>query len=126
MAKEQSFEVQVQKLKEEVETFDDTPNADLIEKTAVRLEKLNYSPPVMLPLSSFLRLTKYTLLEEIERILAMPDQEACALAPNEPKKCEDLRSQFISVEIFYYKLLIRLRQGDPEAWDEVDELYVHD
>lgn len=126
MAKEQSFDVQVQLFKDEVENLDDKASADLIEKTAVRLEKLNYSPPVMLSLASFLRLTKNTLLEEIERILAMPDQEACALAPDEPKKCEDLRLQFISVEIFYYKKLMLLRQGDPEAWDEVDELYVHD
>ena len=90
------------------------------------MEKLNYAPPVIIPQATFLRLTKETLLGEIDKILAMPDQEACALAPDEPKKCQDLRIQFISVQIYYYKILSSLRQGDVDAWDEVDELYVHD
>jgi hypothetical protein len=71
-------------------------------------------------------LTKQGLLDEIDRIVAMPDAEACALAPNEPKKCQDLRVEFISVQMFYYKKLALLRQGDIETWDEIDELYVHD
>jgi hypothetical protein len=75
---------------------------------------------------TFLRLTKQTLLEEIDKILALPDQEACALAPDEPLKCQDLRVQFISVLIFYYRKLILLRQEDLDTWDEIDELYVHD
>jgi hypothetical protein len=66
------------------------------------------------------------LLVEIDRILAMPDGEACALAPDNTNKCEDLRVQFITVLIYYYKKLLELRKGNPEEWDEVDELYVHD
>ena len=66
------------------------------------------------------------LLAEIDRILAMPDGEACALASDNTEKCEDIRVQFITVLIFYYKKLLELRRGNPEAWDEVDELYVHD
>jgi len=56
----------------------------------------------------------------------MPDQKTCALAPDEPQKCQDLRLQFISVLIYYYKQLVLLRQGNPDAWNEVDEVYVHD
>ncbi|MCB2173791.1 hypothetical protein KQH41_00845 [bacterium] len=121
-----SFEEQVTALKNEVNGFPPDAAPSVIEETATRLEGLNYAPPVIISNDKFLRLTKKTLLDEIDRILALPDQEACALAPNEPLKCQDLRIQFISVQVFYYKKLILLRNGDLEAWDEIDELYVHD
>jgi hypothetical protein len=126
MSNEQTFSEQIDQLKETVKILPDDTAPDIIEDTARRLEKLNYAPPVIIPQATFLRLTKEALLGEIDNILAMPDQEACALAPDEPEKCQDLRVQFISVQIYYYKILLSLRQGDADAWDEVDELYVHD
>jgi hypothetical protein len=77
-------------------------------------------------MDSFLRLRSKGLLAEIDRILAMPEAEACALAPDNTEKCEDLRVQYITVLVFYYKKILELRKGNPEEWDEVDELYVHD
>lgn len=121
-----SFEEQVEQLRQKVRNLDDDADAAQIEETALRLEKLNYAPPVIISNDKFLRLTRELLLEEIDRILALPDAEACALAPDEPKKCQDLRLQFISVQIYYYEKLLLLRQGDVETWDEIDELYVHD
>ncbi|MEJ2057929.1 MAG: hypothetical protein P8X39_08855 [Desulfofustis sp.] len=126
MADQASFNEQVRQFKQKVRSFEDTADERQIEETAVRLERLNYAPPVIIDLKKFLRLTKDTLLEEIDHILAMPDAEACALAPDNPKECRDLRLQFISVQIFYYEKLMLLRQGDIETWDEIDELYVHD
>lgn len=126
MSAEKAFEQEVEKRLNEVRNLQQDASPETIEETATRLEGLNYAPPVTIKLAVFLRLTKESLLGEIDRILAMPDHEACALAPDEPKKCEDLRLQFISVMIFYYRQLIQLRAGDPEAWDEVDEIYVHD
>jgi hypothetical protein len=126
MTTELSFEDKVEQLKQKVRDFGDDAGASLIEETAQRLEKLNYAPPIIISIEKFLRLTKESLLAEIDRILALPDAEACALAPDEPKKCQDLRLQFISVQIFYYEKLILLRQGDIETWEEIDELYVHD
>ncbi|MGI9538049.1 MAG: hypothetical protein ACR2PB_13350 [Desulfocapsaceae bacterium] len=121
-----SFDEQVEQLKKKVRDLDDDADSALIEETALRLEKLNYAPPVIISNDTFLRLTRESLLEEIDRILALPDAEACALAPDEPLKCQDLRLQFISVQIFYYEKLLLLRRGDVETWDEIDELYVHD
>lgn len=126
MTEQLSFTEQVEALKQKVRSFDDQVDQTLIEETAVRLEKLNYAPPVIIPMATFLRLNKNSLLQEIDRILAMPDHEACALAPDEPKKCQELRLQFIAVQIYYYEKLLLLRQGDLETWDEIDELYVHD
>lgn len=126
MPSDMSFDEQIQQFKQKVGDFEDVVDENLIEETAVRLEKLNYAPPVIIPLKKFLRLNKNSLLEEIDHILALPDQEACALAPDNPKECQDLRIEFISVQIFYYEKLLLLRQGDIETWDEIDELYVHD
>ena len=126
MTHELGFEEKVEQLKQKVRNMADDADTALIEETAQRLEKLNYAPPVIISIDKFLRLTRDSLLEEIDRILALPDAEACALAPDEPKKCQDLRLQFISVQIFYYEKLLLLRHGDIENWDEIDELYVHD
>ena len=126
MSTDTDFERNVKKLKIEIENLYDVADTAAIEDTAVRLERLNYAPPIFIPVARFVRLTKATLLEETDKLLAMPDQQACALAPDNPGKCQDLRLQFISANIFYYKKLLALRAGDPEEWDEIDELYVHD
>lgn len=126
MSDQVDFDTQVEELKEKVRGFRDDVASEVIEETAERLEKLNYAPPVIIPLGRFLRLTRDSLLEEIDRLLALPDAEACALAPDDHRKCQDLRLEFISVQIFYYEKLMLLRQGDAETWDEIDELYIHD
>ena len=121
-----NFAQQVETLKNKIAQIDDQCTTDKIEEVAVRLQGLNYSPPVVTPLPEFLRLDRQGLMNEVERILALPDAEACALAPDNTKKCEDLRIQYITVLLYYYEKLLKLRNGDTEEWDEVDELYVHD
>lgn len=126
MVLQDDFTTKVSRLKNEILELNDEAHIATIEETATRLEGLNYSPPISIHLATFLRLTGNTLILEIDKILDMPDEEACALAPDDPSKCQDLRIQFISVLLFYFKQLIRLRNGDVDAWDEVDEMYVHD
>jgi protein-tyrosine-phosphatase len=126
MSEEHEFSAKIEQFRRQVQEMPNDASPEIIEKTAVRLEGINYAPPVIIEHARFLRLTKQELLDEIDRIVAMPDAEACALAPNEPKKCRDLRVEFISVQMFYYRKLAFLRQGDIETWDEIDELYVHD
>ena len=126
MSTQQTFQHQIDDLRDQVRQLEDDLSDDIVEQTANRLKGLNFSPPVITPLDVFLRMQRRELLAEIERILAMPDAQACALAPDNKKKCEDLRVQFITVLIYYYKKLVQLRKGNPEEWDEIDELYVHD
>ena len=123
---QKTFRQQIDDLQRQVSLLDDNIDESVIEDTAVRLQRLNFTPPLICPVDRFLRMRNGELLAEIDRILAMPDGEACALAPDNNEKCEDIRVQFITVLIFYYKKLLELRKGNPEAWDEVDELYVHD
>lgn len=126
MCAQETFKQQIDGLRREVRQLDDDFAEDTVEGTAVRLKGLNYTPPVITPIDTFLTMRSKELLAEIDRILTMPDGEACALAPDNTKKCEDLRVQYITVLVFYYKKLLALRKGNPEEWDEVDELYVHD
>lgn len=120
------FQAQVANLKEKVGLLNDDRSDDYAEEVALRLEGLNFTPPVITPIKEFIRLRNYDLLDEIDRIATMPEAEACALAPNDSRKCEDLRLQYMTVLIYYYTKLVALRSGDAEEWDEVDELYVHD
>ena len=122
----ETFEQQIAALKAKVNALTDDTSDDHVEEVALRLQGLNFSPPVITPIKFFIRMRKGDLEDEIERILAMPDAEACALAPDNTKKCEDLRVQYITVLIYYYTKLLELRSGNVEEWDEVDELYVHD
>lgn len=122
----QTFVEQVEGLNSEVAQLVDEFSAEQVEQTAKQLEGLSYTPPVITPVAKFIRLRKNTLIEELERIREMSEAEACALAPGDEKKCDDLRIQHMTVIIFYYKKLLELRGGNPEEWDEVDELYVHD
>ena len=126
MSGQKTFTQQIHDLQRQVSRLDDNIDETVIEDTAVRLQRLNFTPPIICPVDRFLRMRNQELLTEIDRILTMPDGEACALASDNTEKCEDIRVQFITVLIFYYKKLLELRKGNPEAWDEVDELYVHD
>lgn len=126
MSTGKTFRQQIDELQATAENLEDGFDDIHVEEVATRLEGLNFSPPIITPTKSFLRLRRTSLLAEINRILTMPDAEACVLAPDNSAKCEDLRVQFITTLLFYYKKLLELRRGNPEEWDEIDELYVHD
>ncbi len=126
MSEEKSYDERIAALRQEVLTLDDESSSKVIEETAVRLRGLNFTAPLVTPVDRFLRLRREGVLAEIDRIMAMSEAEACALAPDNSSKCEDLRVQYITVLIFYYRKLLALRQGSSEEWDEIDELYVHD
>ncbi len=112
-------------LQNEVRALDDGDQT-VIEETASRLEGFNYGPPVLLPVSEFLRCTKEKMLLEIDRVASLSDSELVDNDSTEGKNSWELKLQHISVMVFYFKELVDLRCGVPEAWDEIDELYVHD
>lgn len=113
-------------LQDEIKALDDINDKALIEETASRLEGFNYGPPVLMPVADFLRCSKEQMLLEIDRIANLPDDELVDTASAKDKNSLELKLQHISVMVFYFKELVDLRGGVPEAWDEVDELYVHD
>ena len=113
-------------LQDEIKALDDINDKALIEETASRLEGFNYGPPVLMPVADFLRCSKEQMLLEIDRIANLPDDELVDTASAKDKNSLELKLQHISVMVFNFKELVDLRGGVPEAWDEVDELYVHD
>lgn len=51
------FSQKIAKIKDEISNLQDSADRQNIEQTAVRLEGLNYAPPLVIPVSDFLRLT---------------------------------------------------------------------
>lgn len=118
MTKQTDFPESIATLIQEVVAIATAETPAQINTTADRLERLNYAPPVHLSLDVFLHLTSTQVIDEIGRI----NKEA----PNSERNSLDQKLQKISILVFYYKELSELRRGTAEAWDEVDELYVHD
>ncbi len=126
MLNQEEFSEKVAGVQEEVRALGDTDDGSIIEETASRLEGFNYGPPVLMPVSEFLRCSKERLLVEIDHIVNLSESDLAAMDSTSGKNSRELKLQHISVMVFYYKELVDLRRGVPEAWDEVDELYVHD
>lgn len=126
MSATSDFLYKVAALQDELRSVSDGADAMAIEETARRLEDLNYAPTVIFPVDRFLRMKKLELLEKIEDIIILTDEEVYELSPGDPRSYYDLKLRYISTLVYYFKQLARLRRGNPEAWDEVDELYVHD
>jgi len=126
MLNQETFSEKVEELLEEVKGLDDTDDSSVIDETAARLEGFNYGPPVLMPVNDFLRCTRARLVAEIDRIVNLSASDLAAMDSASGKDSHELKLQHISVMVFYYKELVKLRRGVPEAWDEVDELYVHD
>lgn len=120
------FNHRINELKKSINKLDNNITDEVIEQTAARLEGFNYAPPVITPIFQFLRMDRQALQNEVDRILSLPDQEACFVAPDNKEKCEDLRLEFLRVLLYYYEKLLLLRQGNAEEWDEIDELYLYD
>lgn len=126
MLEQDEFFEKLGALQDEIKALNDINDKALIEETASRLEGFNYGPPVLIPVAGFLRSSKEQMLLEIDRIANLPDDELADTDSAKDKNSLELKLQHISVMVFYFKELVELRGGVPEAWDEIDELYVHD
>ena len=109
-----NFSRKVESLRQVLHSYKDMNDATIIDSVANRLLSLNYTPPVHLPQELFLHMTSTEVDAEISRL--------------SEKEVLDLEKtiQTISILVYYFKELTELRRGTAEAWDEVDELYVHD
>lgn len=113
-------------LKADVHQLEDILDKAVIDDVALRLAKINFSPPFTLPVSNFLHLTRHSLFEEIERTLSLKASEIKDLGFDSKDDYREEKLQHIAQLVYYFKQLTLLRQDDSEAWDEIDELYIHD
>ena len=120
------FLEKIEKLEAEVRALGDIDDPDMIGATASNLKRLNYTPPVSIPVDTFLAYTTADLLGAIKRIVDLPDREVMQLTGRGELSPLEVKLEHVAVLVFYFKELADLRRQVPEAWDEVDELYVHD
>ena len=99
---------------------------DAIEQTARDLEKMGYEPPVFLPVKGFLRFRVKDIHNELDRIAALDPKEVEGLKLAQEKSPEEVKKRDIDILTNQFLLLERLRAGEPEAWDEIHELYEDD
>ena len=126
MKAEQSFSAKIEQFKAEVLALPDVSDATCIQQTAARLEGLHFTPTLMLPADRFLYFSRADLLEEIERVTALSKQDIQEKGIELRQDLHEIQLEQIGLLVYHFKLLSRLRQDDPEAWDEVDELYGDD
>jgi len=99
---------------------------DAIEKTARDLEKKGYEPPVFLPVKGFLRFRVKDIHNELDRIASLDPKEVEEIKLARETSPDELKKRDIDILTSQFLLLERLRAGEPEAWDEIHELYEDD
>jgi hypothetical protein len=119
-------EVTVQKMSEEIRKLDDSVDADGLRLTRERLERVNYSPILILPVPGFLSFSKDDVLREIERVAGLSDREMQDAGLEAGSDFAEMKARHIELLVYHFKLLVRLRRDEPEAWDEVDEIFGDD
>ena len=101
-------------------------SAEQIERTASDLERLGYDPLFLIDVKGFVRFTAKEAKEAIDRILSMKDERLQELQAGTNRSAEDLKQTTIGILVSQFTLLERLRAEEPEAWDEIHELYEDD
>lgn len=126
MQTEVTFYDKIGALRAEVHQLEDILDQATINDVALRLEKIQFSPPFTLPVADFLHLTRHSLFEEIERTLALKASEIQSFGLEAKEDYREEKLRHVAQLVYYFKQLTLLRQDDTEAWDEIDELYIHD
>lgn len=101
-----------------------TDDPEKIRKTADVLKGMRYAPILLSDFDDFLSVDSARFFPELEKILNSPDLPEQEL-PSGLNQVE-FREKKAGLLLYHYKLLNRLRRGEPEAWDEINELMEDD
>jgi hypothetical protein len=123
---ETSLEEFAQEKKERIDRVSGEWSAETIEKTAADLERVGYDPLFLIDVKGFVRFTAAEAKAAIDRILAKDDARIEQIAAGGERTAEELKRTTIGILASQYELLERLRAEEPEAWDEIHELYEDD
>lgn len=123
---EKSVYRECEKIIEHVRSITDRADDKRIEQVALDLERTNYEPMFLLPVEGFLRMSKQEIIKEAERIRDMETGEIDAHEFQHRDDPDKVRVEQLNMLKRNYSLLSRLRADEPEAWDEVHELYEDD
>jgi hypothetical protein len=109
-----------------IEAVEDAAAADRIEAAAADLERTHYEPLFLLPVAGFLRMTASDILQYARRVVGMTESEIAGYHIRHMSSAEEVKEKQLRMLLRNYALLARLRADEPEAWDEVHELYEDD
>lgn len=109
-----------------VEGLDDSTDKEAIESTSRELRTFHYSPMLLFPVENFENITREGIIREIKRIRDLTPKEMSRSGFDPGDDIDEKKKNAISLIVHHYKLLVRLRKDEPEAWDEVNELYEDD
>jgi len=118
----------------------DVADPAAVRRTAEQLRRLHYDVGIEDPEKDFLEMTKADIRREVRRIesLTVADLRRDRsleqdlefffddAAATESAYLNDIRLKRVSLILYHYELLTRLRADDVEAWDTVEELYGED
>lgn len=100
-----------QEILQQIQDLPADADAAAIEKAADQLKAMNWQPTLLVDYPDFITTTRSELTTFIEELTAQQD---------------DLTEQHLSLLVYHYKLLQHLRNDEPEAWDEINELMEDD
>lgn len=123
---DQNFAERIQEYKTTIRQLPDIDEPVFIQQTVERLERLHFAPTLILPLENFTSCSKADILREIDRIASLSEQEIQASGVRVNQDVQETKIEQIGLLVYHFTLLTRLRQDDPLAWDEIDELYGDD
>lgn len=115
----------MEELRERLKQIPPDADEEHIISTASDLRGMNYTPILLFDTPSFFTMRAEDISNEFERIAALSDNEVMAdVLMDVP--ADKIKLNHLNLLLYHYLLLCRLRKGDPDAWDEINELYEDD
>ena len=122
----EEFGTEKQTLIQQVRELHDVDDKQAVEATITRLKCLNYMPIFIIETQNFFALTKADILKEIERLSNLTDAEMIEAGFSLDRDFLNLKITQMRLLVYHFRLLLRLRNDEADAWDEIDELYTDD
>lgn len=122
---DQTFQNRIEKLRNRVRTLQDVTDTEKIKQTAEMLQGMHFNPTLLFRTENFLFFTREDLLKEIDRVASWKTGDLQKQGVG-AEDTETLKLNHVSLLVYHYRLLLRLRKDEPEAWDEINELYEDD
>lgn len=102
----------LKELLREITSLPEDAEKDAIDQTRRELEGYNWSPMLTVDLPDFLSATKTDLVRFLKDLTS--------------EQLQEMHHEDLSLIVYHYKLLQKLRRHEPESWDYITELMVED
>lgn len=109
-----------------LQEIDDAADAARADHVASDLERITYEPLFLLPIDGFLRMRKDDILRYARELCELADTEIAKFSIRNIESPEKVKETQLRMLLRNFQLLVRLRNDEPEAWDEIHELYEDD